>query len=264
MRLIKPEPPDPARLGGLLALALVLFACGSSPEQAPPDQQPISTALMPSTNPHRVPLDAPRDALRHPDLFMDFAGVRPGQRILEIGGGDGYTAMALAQRAGPRGSVIAVNPPQWHDFMAPYLARRLEHGPLPGVTFVERPFDDPVRAEDKPLDLVVCVLIYHDLLYLDVDRAQMNRRLLEALKPGGRFLVIDHAAAHSHDTSVGGSLHRIGRNSVVEELRAAGFVLIDESDALRVPEDPRTGLAWSDPQPRTDRFTLLFERPKEP
>lgn len=216
---------------------------------------------MPSHDPHRVALDAPRDALRHPDLFMDFAGVHSGQHILEIGGGDGYTAMTLAQRAGPNGSVVAVNPPQWHDFMAPYLARRLEHGPLPGVTFVERPFDDPVRGEDKRFDLVVCVLIYHDLLYLDVDRARMNRRLFDALEPGGRFLIIDHAAADSHDVSVGGSLHRIGRDSVIDEVTSAGFVLVRESDALRMAEDPRTGLAWSDPQPRTDRFTLLFERP---
>lgn len=195
---------------------------------------------------------------------MDFAGVQSGHRILEIGGGDGYTAMTLARRAGPDGSVIAVNPPQWRGFMAPYLAQRLEHGPLPGVTFVERAFDNPVRSGESPLDLVVCVLIYHDLLYLDVDRALMNRRLFEAVKPGGRFLVIDHAAAHAHDTSVGGSLHRIGRDTVIDEVTAAGFVLAAESDALRMPEDARTGLAWSDPQPRTDRFTLLFERPKTP
>lgn len=260
---MKAQPPAAAWLGGLIAVALTLASCSSSPDQAPPNSKPTSTSAMPSANPHRVPLDAPRDALRHPDLFMDFAGVRRGQRILEIGGGDGYTAMTLAQRAGPEGSVVAVNPPQWRDFMAPYLATRLEHGPLPGVTFVERPFDDPVRAEDRPIDLVVCVLIYHDILYLDVDRALMNRRLFEALKPGGRFLIIDHAAVHSHDTSVGGTLHRIGRDSVVDELTSAGFVLVAESDALRVPQDPRTGLAWSDPQPRTDRFTLLFERPAE-
>ncbi len=212
---------------------------------------------------HRVPLDAPRDALRHPSLFMDFAGVAEGHRILEIGGGDGYTAMALAQRVGPRGSVVAVNPPQWRDFMAPYLAQRLENGPLPGVTFVERPFDDPVGDGEHPLDLVVCVLIYHDLLYMPVDRARMNRRLFEALRPGGRFLVIDHAAAAARDTSVGGTLHRIGRQAVIDEVTAAGFALVGESDALRVPSDPHTGLAWSDPQPRTDRFTLLFERPLE-
>ncbi|MGH1344411.1 MAG: methyltransferase domain-containing protein [Nannocystales bacterium] len=238
------------------------MAASSRANEASIKPDPASTSDMPSPDSHRVPLDAPRDALRHPDLFMDFAGVQRGDNVLEIGGGDGYTAMTLAQRVGPQGSVLAVNPPQWHDFMAPYLAARVEHGPVPGVTFVERPFDNPVRADETPLDLVVCVLIYHDLLYLDVDRAEMNRRLFAALKPGGRFLIIDHAAAHSHDTSVGGTLHRIGRQSVIEELTAAGFVLAAESDALRVPEDPRTGLAWSNPQPRTDRFTLLFERPK--
>jgi predicted methyltransferase len=245
----------------LVAALALLATCGGEPTEEPVMSSTQPANRSPSPNTHRVPLDAPRDALRHPSLFMDFAGVEEGHRILEIGGGDGYTAMALAEKAGPRGSVIAVNPPQWRNFMAPYLAQRLEHGPLPGVTFVERPFDDPVRTGDGPLDLVVCVLIYHDLLYMPVDRARMNQRLFDALRPGGRFLIIDHAAASADDTTVGGTLHRIGRQAVIDEVTAAGFSLVAESDVLRMPTDTRTGLAWSDPQPRTDRFTLLFERP---
>ncbi len=209
---------------------------------------------------HHVPLDDDRDRLRHPDRFLDFAGVRPGQVVLEIGGGDGYTAMHVAKRTGPTGSVVAVNPPVWHDFMQPHLDRRQAAGPLPGVEFVERRFDDPIPPGHPPLDLVLCVLIYHDILYLDVDRAQMNRRLYEALRPGGRFLVIDHAAQDTGSVAVGGTLHRIGRNVVIEELTAAGFELVAESDVFRMPTDPKTGLAWTRPQPRTDRFVLLFER----
>gem|GEM_PF-2404540 len=152
---------------------------------APPPNESI---VQPSRSPlhtHRVPLDAHRDALRHPNLFLDFAGLAPGHQVLELGGGDGYTSMHMAQRVGPSGSVLAVNPPQWSAFMRPYIAARLHHGPVPGVTFTERPFDDPVPSGHDPLDLVVCVLIYHDILYIDVDRSQMNQRLFAALKPVG-------------------------------------------------------------------------------
>lgn len=240
----------------VVAAWFVVTACNAPP--------PNESIMQPSRSPlhtHRVPLDAHRDALRHPNLFLDFAGLAPGHQVLELGGGDGYTSMHMAQRVGPSGSVLAVNPPQWSAFMRPYIAARLHHGPVPGVTFTERPFDDPVPSGHDPLDLVVCVLIYHDILYIDVDRSQMNQRLFAALKPGGRFLVIDHAAADPADLSSGASLHRIGRQGVVDEITAAGFVLVDESDVLRMPDDPRTGLAWTDPQPRTDRFTLLFEKP---
>ncbi|MGH1347799.1 MAG: hypothetical protein ACRBN8_39965 [Nannocystales bacterium] len=238
------------------------MACSS-----PSPEDPLVTTQQPTASPNaiehnRVPQDAQRDALRHPEVFMDFAGVAPGHQVLELGGGDGYTSMHIARRAGPSGGVLAVNPPQWSTFMRPYIAARLANGPVAGLTFAERPFDDPVPPGHVPLDLVVCVLIYHDILYIDVDRARMNERLFAALEPGGKLLIIDHAAGDPNDLSVGGTLHRIGKDAVIDEVTAAGFSLVNESDALSMPEDPHTGLAWTDPQPRTDRFVLLFEKPK--
>lgn len=239
-------------------LVVVLAGCGSAEDaMTSPPQAPS----LPGLAHHRVPNDERRDELRHPHVFLDFAGVQPGDRVLELGGGDGYTAMHIAQRVGGAGSVLALNPPEWRGFMRPHLAARLRHGPLPGVEFVERPFDHPV-LEGEVFDLVVCVLIYHDLLYMDVDRAAMNRRLFSALRPGGHFLIIDHAARDEGDISGGGTLHRIGRQAVIDEVSGAGFALIAESDALRAPADSRTTLAWTSPQPLTDRFILLFQRPE--
>jgi hypothetical protein len=50
---------------------------------------------------------------------------------------------------------------------------------------VVRPYDDPVPADVQALDMITFLFFYHDTTYLDVDRAQMNRKLFAVLKPGG-------------------------------------------------------------------------------
>ncbi len=247
----------------LVAVAAALMASCSRPgsETAPRDETVSAPMRPPVDSTFRVPADAARDALRHPDLFLDFAELRPGATVLELGAGDGYTTLHVARRVGPSGTTYALNPPQWQGFMAPYLARRFATGRPEGITWIEQPFDDPVPPAASSLDLVLNVLTYHDLLYMNVDRQRMNQRLFDAVAPGGRYLIIDHAARPTEALAVGGTLHRIGRQAVIDEVTAAGFRLIAESDALRMPEDDRTTLAWTTPQPRTDRFILLFERP---
>ncbi|MFX9169576.1 hypothetical protein ABTN79_20310, partial [Acinetobacter baumannii] len=62
--------------------------------------------------------------------------------------------------------------------------------------------------------------------------------------------------------AIADSLHRIDPARVRADMIAAGFVPDGESDALRHPEDPHTGVVF-DPamRGRTDRFVVRFRRP---
>ena len=84
-----------------------------------------------------------------------------------------------------------------------------------------------------------------------------------ALKPGGTYIVVDHAAAPGAGTSVTSTLHRIDPEAVKSEVTAAGFVLAGESVVLRNPQDPHTAQV-RDPSIRgkTDQFILKFRKPK--
>ena len=241
-----------------LWLAVACLACSTSNNQ-PDSIQTTMNAPLPAA--YRVPHDERRDELRHPELFLDFAKIDSGSHVLELGAGDGYTTLHIAQRVGSQGAVLALNPPQWRNFMAPYLATRFANGRPPGIEWIERPFDDPIPVGVDDLDVVVNVLTYHDLLYMPVDRAAMNQRLFAALRPGGHYLVIDHSARPEESLAVAMTLHRISKQTVIDEVTAAGFHVVDESPMLAMPEDTRTSLAWTNPQPRTDRFMLLFEVP---
>ena len=67
----------------------------------------------------------------------------------------------------------------------------------------------------------------------------MNKKLFDALKPGGLLIVADHSAKPGEGTAVGRTNHRIEESVLRREVEAAGFKLVEEGNFLRHPEDPR-------------------------
>ena len=128
------------------------------------------------------------------------------------------------------------------------------------VVEVVRPFDSPLPAEARNLDLVTFNFNYHDVTYMAVDRAKMNRAIYDALKPGGHYIVADHSARAGAGVSVGKSLHRIEEAAVQREVEAAGFRLVAEGGFLRNPNDPRDAPVANPKQPN-DEFVLKFVKP---
>ena len=86
--------------------------------------------------------------------------------------------------------------------------------------------------------------------------------MFRALKPGGVLLLVDHSAADGTGARDADTLHRIDKQTVINELTAAGFRLESESDLFRLPSDARTANVF-DPSIRgkTDQFTLKFRKP---
>ena len=185
-------------------------------------------------SPTRTERDREFDKRRDPVDFLQFAEVRPGMRVLDVATGGGYTSQLLALAVGPSGKLYAQTPTP-----GAALKERLAAHPQENFIVTARPFDDPVPPEAAPLDLVTLVLNYHDISYLPVDRDAMNRKVFAALKPGGRYVIVDHSALPGTGITVGKTLHRIEEAFVVAEVKKAGFVLDREGAFLRNPADTR-------------------------
>ena len=207
-------------------------------------------------NPIRTDRDRQMDASRKPVEFLAFAQVGPGMRVLDVSAGAGYTTQILALAVGPTGKVWAQSPNP-----GAALTKRLGDHPQASVVVSKRPFDDPMPEDAAGLDVVTLVNNYHDISYLPVDRAQMNRKLFAALKPGGRYIVMDHSAVAGSGTSAGKTLHRIDEATVRDEVRQAGFVLDGEATFLRNPSDARDKPSTSQEQ-SSDKFLLRFVKPR--
>jgi predicted methyltransferase len=205
-------------------------------------------------DPSRTDEDRQADERRRPLELLDFAQVRPGMNVLDVSAGGGYTTQLLALAVGPAGSVWAQGESERG------LAKRLAAHPQANVHPLLRPFNDPYPAEAPRLDLITFILNYHDVANTPTDRATMNRKLFEALKPGGRLVVVDHATQKGRGVRDTKTLHRIDEQTVLDELQQAGFVLEAQGDFLRVPADPRNQPFWDVKGP-TDRFALRLRRP---
>jgi predicted methyltransferase len=95
---------------------------------------------------------------------------------------------------------------------------------------------------------------------MGIDRAQLNRAVFAALKPGGLYVVADHSGRAGTGISESGTLHRVEESFVRREIEAAGFTLAGAGDFLRNPADPRDRNTPEPPMPK-DEFVLKFRKP---
>jgi predicted methyltransferase len=210
--------------------------------------------------PDRKESDRDIDKRRDPVKLLSFTGVRPGMKVLDMGAGGGYSTELMARAVAPGGTVYAQNMPNLFAKAKANFDARMQTPAMKNVTALLRPFDDPTPAELRDLDLITFFFFYHDVTYMEVDRAAMNKRLFAALKPGGMLVIADHSAAAGAGTSVGKSLHRIEEAALRHEVEAAGFKLVAEADFLRQPGDTRD-YPSTRPTGPVDEFVLKFQRP---
>jgi len=209
----------------------------------------ITTAVA---DPARPAADKERDARRKPAELLAFAGIKPGSKVADLFPGGGYFTRIFSTVVGPSGHVYALSPREDATLKA-FAATR------PNITYSVEPLDKVQLAE--PLDFFWTSLNYHDVLNRNGTVA-LNALVFRSLKPGGVYIVIDHSAANDAPADVSSTLHRIRRDTVTEQVKAAGFELVEDSALLANPDDPRTaGVRDPSVQGRTDQFVLKFRKP---
>jgi predicted methyltransferase len=206
----------------------------------------------------RSEADRRNDERRKPLDMLAFTGVRPGMTVLDVSAGGGYTSELLARAVAPGGRVYAQTPRP----PSAGLAARLKTPAAANVVSVVQPFESPAPAEVAAggLDLVTLMFNYHDLGHLGVDRARLNAAIFAALKPGGAYVIADHAGRTGTGISESGTLHRVEEAFVRREVEAAGFRLAGQGMFLRNPADPRDRNEPEGGQPK-DEFVLRFVKP---
>jgi len=239
--------------------ALAIAAQAASPVWAAPAVPAyISAAVADSARPTE---DKQRDADRKPAETLAFAGVKPGDTVIEIAPGKGYYTRLLSAVVGPKGKVCATTSPPKPDAPPPPVQAIAADPHYGNVTVSLQRVADLKLPQG--VDLVWTSLNYHDFHNIpDVDVATINRAVFAALKPGGTYLVLDHAAEAGSGLRDTSTVHRIDEETVKQEVTAAGFKLIGESDILRNKSDPHTAKVF-DPEIRghTDQFVLKFKKP---
>jgi predicted methyltransferase len=242
----------------LASLIGVSLAAAAAPVWAKPSEA-VAAAVADAGRPDA---DKARDAARKPAEIVDFAGVKPGDKVAEMIPGGGYYTRILAKTVGPQGHVYLLVPP--------FFSQR--PGGLDGVNALaaEYPNVSVVVADlatfklDEPVDLVWTTENYHDMHNGPTPNpGGVNKAAFDALKPGGIYFVEDHNAAPGAGATVSSTLHRIEAAAAIAEVEAAGFKLEAQSDLLKNPNDPHD-VGVFDPSIRgeSDKFAARFRKPE--
>jgi predicted methyltransferase len=254
----------------VFAVCLLLLASSCGAHGAPSavatstgDPSPRARAIVDLAD--RSDEDRRLDTWRRPAELLTFLDVAPGMRVGELIAGAGYTAELLARAVGPNGVVYAENPAAVLRSAEGPWRERLAKPAMKTVVRVDRELDEPFPPEAKDLDLVLVNLVYHDTVWLGIDRGKMNRAVFAALKSGGRYVIIDHSAVHGSGLADVKELHRIDEAVVRSEVTSAGFVLQTADSFLRNPSDMRdwnaAPQAAGTRRGTSDRFALMFVKP---
>ncbi len=223
----------------IVAAALLIGGC----EQARParhfSQEALDKALA---DPARKDQREAADARRKPGPLIALAGVKPGDKVLDLIPGNGYWTRIFSKIVGPEGKVYAVWPQAYAKTAMGNVAdlRKLSADKYYGniVTEVQ---PSPALTAPEPLDVVWTSQNFHD--YPDEfmgkgDPSELARSAFNALKPGGTFMIVDHMAKPGRGLADTDTLHRIDPATVRRIVEGAGFRFAGESQVLVNSADP--------------------------
>ena len=215
----------------------------------------------------RPAADVERDADRKPAATLAYAGVKPRMEVAELIPGGGYYTRLLSAVVGPKGRVYALPSRKRPDAAAdaPDPAARL--APITADRHYANVTVQSITAADlrlpQGMDLVWTSLNYHDFHNVkDLNVTDLDKAIYQSLKPGGLYIVIDHAAAAGSGTRDTATLHRIDPAVVKQEAESVGFQLAGESNLLGNKDDDHTAKVFdSAVKGHTDQFILKFRKP---
>jgi len=240
----------------MLALYLTAANSQTADGQSRTAQVPdyIQAAVDDSSRPES---DRKRDPDRKPAEVLAFADIKRGEKVAELVPISGYYTRLLCRIVGDDGHVAGIN----FTVVAP------RQNPVPSALGCNNVTQTTQKTTELALpaglDLVWTTENYHDFhiaRFGSPNMMKFDRTIYDALKPGGVFIIEDHAAAAGSGANDSNTLHRIDPALVKQEVEAVGFRLIAESNLLSNPADDHTVPVFKIAD-KTDRFLLKFQKP---
>ena len=263
-------------LSVLFAALFVLVACGRSEPEAPATVEPMaepgadSMAKTPAdlrtllASDSRAEADRTRDAGRKPADVVEFLGIEPGMRVMDVIAAGGYYTEVLSLTVGAGGHVVAQNPTsvlQMRDGVnEKAISARLEDDRLPNVSRLNGNLGE-INADAGSFDAAITALNFHDIYNRNGPEGASAalQAIYDALKPGGVFGIIDHVGVAGADNV---QLHRIEKSIAIETAKSVGFVVDGDANILANSADDHTqGVFAEGLRGKTDRFVLKLRKP---
>jgi len=166
----------------------------------------------------------------HPIIFeyrhaiVAALGLERGAAVADVGAGTGFLAMLLARAVAPRGVVYA------QDISQEALDHVVKEAARQGITNIEPVLGGhrSTKLAADSVDVVITVRVYHHFEY----PVKMLASIKAALRPDGRFVVIDHERIKGVSSDQHYEHFRAGKGTFTDESLDAGFVLEKELPLL--------------------------------
>ena len=204
-----------------------------------------------------------RDANRMPLETLKFFGLADDMHVLElVPGGGWYTKILapvlaenghLALSVGAQGAAAVAEEAGWE-------VEVIETGSFQPSEDSPRFLMSDLDFGSERFDMVLTFRNLHN--FTDEGRRNVNEAAFRALKPGGRYGVVDHTRRHMQDDTAE-NWRRVDPVRMIREIEAAGFDFVDYSKLHYRPDDELLyEVGRRSVTGNTDRFTLLFQRPE--
>lgn len=251
-------------------LIFITFLCiGVSVAQAqfgPQPLSPIGKVIQQAVDSDlRTATEKERDENRKPRETLEFLGLKEDMKVVELVPSSGWYTKIIAPVVADKGKLYVTLGTrrmsaliEKHDALSAVEILPLEARFKP--TDIMGQFDiDEFSLGVDDIDLVLTFRNLHN--FLPSARANINKAVFDALKPGGHYGVVDHTRRHNEPGTME-NWRRMDPVLAIREIQAAGFELVAFSDLHYRPDDElRYEVGRKTVRGNTDRFTLLFRKP---
>ena len=207
--------------------------------------------------------DTTRDTNRKPLETLKFFGLQDDMQVLELVPGGGWYTKVLAPVLAENGRLAVSIFTQGAQAIADEQGWEVDVIETGNLSRVENSRLFQITDLDFGTDEFDMALTFRNLHnFNEVGRTALNEAVLQALKPGGHYGVVDHTRRHMQsDTDE--NWRRMDPVLAIKEIEAAGFEFVDYSDLHYRPDDELLyEVGRKTVTGNTDRFTLLFRKPE--
>ncbi len=156
------------------------------------------------------------------DRMLAALKLQPGQSVCDLGCGNGFYTLPMAELVGEKGRIYAVDIQQEMLHLLDERAKDAGHANIEPV--LGSPIDP--RLPEGKLDLILLVDVYHEMSHPE----HMLREMRRALRPQGRLVLVEFRL---EDPEVPIKLlHKMSKEQIKKELLPNGYRLVEEYDDL--------------------------------